>query len=220
MIMKHFAVLCEDGGKAYSPSFRQSNAFHLSHNFLLNAADADALAGNGVHLLPENPGSIQFHDFLRGLYQPHADDGAYQSFGRFINSEALQFKGIIISGWWYRVDGTSLDNGLGYGPIEFRVGSAMRHTHEGGLFCHRRLGAHPDYVIDADIIGINGLRTGVQIENCGKSRFVDPEIIEPGAVLAEFITIVFVLGRSLDIADENGNTLFAFQKRAKLFTPG
>ena len=76
VIMEHFAVLGEYGFERDTPALGQSHAFHLAHDFLLHAPEADSAARHGVHLLSEHSGGVQLHDFLRLLDEPHGDDGA------------------------------------------------------------------------------------------------------------------------------------------------
>ena len=52
------------------------------------------------------------------------------------------------------------------------------------------------------------------IDSRGIARVINAEKVQPAAVLAEFVTIVPVLGRSLDIAHEKGYTVRSLRLHA------
>ena len=74
---------------------------------------------------------------------------------------------------------------------------------------HRRHGTHPDYVVYAEVVGIESLFAALEVQGRRETRFVDAEEIQPGAVLTPFIAVIPVLRRRLDIAEEKDYTLLA-----------
>ena len=68
MVVEDLAMLGKYGREAYSPAFGERNSFHLTDNLLLHPADAYAFAGDGVHLLSQHSGRIEFDYLFRSLY--------------------------------------------------------------------------------------------------------------------------------------------------------
>ena len=90
----------------------------------------------------------------------------------------------------------------GEGILQLAVRGGSRHADPLRFRGDGRLRAHPDDVPDLHIVGEEGLRSGIDVQHGGHHRLVEAHIIQPGAVLAELIAIVLVLGRRLGIADE------------------
>ena len=88
------------------------------------------------------------------------------------------------------------------GGGEITIRSRRSHTNQRGLGSDRRLRAHPDDVIDLHIVGEEFLLAALEVDNRRHPRLVEAPEIQPRAVLAEFVTVVLILGRRLDIADK------------------
>ena len=104
--------------------------------------------------------------------------------------------------------------GAGDCVVQCAVRRAVGYADAGRDRGHRRHRAHPDDVVDVDIISEDGLLAAVQVDDCRIARLIDAEIIQPAAVLAEFVTIVPVLGGRIDVADENGYTVRSLRLHA------
>ena len=118
------------------------------------------------------------------------------------------------------MDGASLDYGLGHCPIEFGIGFGTVYPDLGGLLGHGGLGARPDDVVDAEIIGVDSFGACVQVHDGRETWLVYTEIIQPGAVLTEFIAVVLVLCRGVNIAKKNGNSLLAIEEAPQFGAAG
>ena len=217
VVVEHLAVLGEDGSEAHAPAFRQGDSFHLSHNLLLLAAYAYALAGHGVHLLAQDAGVVEFGNLFRLLDEAHLDYGLDERLRGLVDPKALYLHVVVPARRRDGVHRAPLHQGGGYYKVQLPVGRAMLHTYPGGLLGHAGLRPHPDDVVDRHVVGVDGLLAAFKVDGGGETGLVDTEIIEPCAVLAELIAIVFVLGGSLHIADEDRDAFFAVKELHELF---
>jgi hypothetical protein len=69
-----------------------------------------------------------------------------------------------------------------------------------------RLGAHPYDIPYLDVVGEDYLLSRIDIDYCTVARLVKTEIIEPRAILAEIVTVIFVLRGGIDIADKKDDS--------------
>ena len=110
------------------------------------------------------------------------------------------------------MDLPALHYGLAYRPVQLGIGLGAGDAHARGLLGHGGLRPGPDDIVDAEVIGVDGFLSAFEIQHGRETGLVDPEIVEPGAVLAELVAVVFVLGRGLYVADEYGQARFAFEE--------
>ena len=63
------------------------------------------------------------------------------------------------------------------------------------------------------VVGIDFYVSAIEIHHCGVAWGIYSEEIEPRRILAEFVGIVSVLGRSLSVANENTDSAAALRRR-------
>ena len=210
VVVQRLAMLGQDGREGNAPPLGQGNALHLTDDFLLDDTRNDAVAGDGMHLVTQGARVVDRGDFHGFLDQTHRHHRLDQRQGRLLGraSQLHQAQGVEIAARRQVMDLPSGRDGLGHVLVEFPVGFRGFHADALRLRGDRRLGAHPDDVTDFHIVCIDSLFPAFDIEDGPVHRVIQTEIIEPGTVLAPFITIVLVLGRRLGVADEQHDALF------------
>ena len=219
MAMEDLSVLGEDGCERYAPALGKRKGFHGADDLLLLDSDHDALTGDSVHLLTEGAGAVKFFDLDILLDQALLHDGTDHLRGSrgtaglalaecVVGIQAQQgtkLHCVVIPRGRKEVHAAAEGAGAGDCVVQCAVRRAVRHAYAGSDRSHGRHRTHPDDVVDVDIIREDGLLAAVQVDDRRIARFVDAEIVQPAAVLAELVTIVPILGGGLDIADEYGD---------------
>ena len=225
--VENLAVLGEDGGEADTPALREGQAFHIAHDLLLDAARADAAAGDGVHLEAEVAGGVDARDLALILDEAHLDDGAHQRLGSlgaagFARAHGLlgpepeqlgEQQLVVVAGSGQEMHLTALQR-----RREGVVRGGVRHAH---AVCQRAdggHGAHPDDIVEAEVVGIDRLLPRLQVDRGREARLVDAEEIEPVTVLAPFVAVVSVLGGRFHIPEEEGDAPLSFHALQQLLT--
>jgi hypothetical protein len=93
-----------------------------------------------------------------------------------------------------------------YRFLEFCKRSGRSAADERTFGCDGRLRTHPDNIINIYIVTIETLEPAVNVKHSSKAWFIYTPIIEEVAVLTELIVIAAIVGRSIHIAKEDGDT--------------
>ena len=104
---------------------------------------------------------------------------------------------------------TAGSHSLSHGLVELSERLCCRTSYERALRSHRRLRTHPDDVIDVHIISVKAFFRTVKVENRRKVRLVNTPEIKEITVLTELVIIAAVVGSSIDIAKEYGDSASA-----------
>ena len=217
MIMKRLAMLRKDSRERDAPAFRKRDRLHPAHDFLLDAAEDDIVPRHGVHLVTECGSIIQLLDFAILLHQSHRNYRLCQckrELACHLSIVALEERsdlhGIVIPRRRHEMDRPACCQCLGNHIVQNSIRRTFFNTCKSGFGSDTRLRTHPDDVPDFHIVRENLLITIVQVNDSREQRFIYAEEIQPGAVLTEFVTVVFILCGGLCIAYEQRNTSLAF----------
>jgi hypothetical protein len=113
---------------------------------------------------------------------------------------------VIIPCRWKKMYRASCCHRRSYGLIEFRKRSGRSAAYESTFRCDRWLRTHPYDIIYIDVISIEAFFSALKVENSRKAWLIYAPIIEEVAVLTELIVIAAIVGRSIHIAKEDGDT--------------
>ena len=233
MAVEYFSVLGEDSGERHTPAIAKGRSFHIAHDLLLHTSYANTLAGNGMHAVAKLCGGIQ-QLYLAGiLHQTHLHDGPHQRLAcqrasllangekriRRHSKQCRQLNGVVVARHGQEVHLAAGGKRSAHGVVERRIRGRSGNARSLCIRGHAGHGAHPDYIVNLKVVGINRFRTRLQVKNGRKTWLIDPKIIQPVAVLTPFVTIVAVLGRRFHIAYKNYDALFAAQQRAQGVAP-
>ena len=177
--------------------------------------------------------AVKQGDFVRILDKAHLDHGAYQRLRsvrasllanavavcRRDSNERSYLDGVVPARYGQPVHAASGSESLRHVAVESCIRSGVADPCAGGKRGDAGHGARPDYVVNLVVVGIDRLRSGFQIQHCGKARLVYAEVIQPVAVLAPLVGIVAVLGGGVHVAQENDQTFFAVKQRAQPVAP-
>ena len=90
---------------------------------------------------------------------------------------------------------------------ELRERTGLRHAHLLGQRSNRRLIAHPDDVIDGEVITENDRLVRVEVDDGGDVGDGKSKEIEEVTILTEVIGIVGIVHRGLMVAQKHGDTV-------------
>ena len=206
VVVQGFSVLGEDGGERNAPALGQRHSFHLTHNFLFDDADLDGIPGGRMHLVAQVAGVVQRFNFDGFFDQALRNDGFDECLGGLAaGRQLLQPEGVEIAAGRQEMDRPSALKCQGHGIFHGRIGRGVGDTHGIGLGTDTGLRAHPDDIVNIHIIGKEGFRTGVDVQDGGHQGLIQAPVIEPGAVLTPFVAVVLVLGRSFGVSYEKND---------------
>ena len=212
VVVQGFAVLGEDGGEGNAPALGQRNAFHFAHDILFHNAQGDGIPCCRMHFIAQITRGVNRFNFNGFLEKTHGDDGfrerAGDAFRHLLPAHQFhQAQGVEIA---RRIQVMDVPAGLAGGVnvfVHLGVRQVTAHAAGLGLGGYAGLRAHPDDIVNVNIIRVKRLLAGVDVQRGGHQRFVQAEEIQPGAVLAPFIAIVFVLGGGFGVADKKNETM-------------
>ena len=223
VVVEGFPVLGKDGRERHAPSLGEGHAFHDPDNLLLQDSGLDVVAGHGVHQLSQRSCIVELLDLARFLDKAHGDHGLDQFLGSMPASVLVhrghpghvfgghscqggEFHRVEISARREEVDLAAGGKGCLDHGADVIVRSRPSDSRQGGLRGHGRLRAHPDDVAEFDVVCEYALVPGVEVDHGCHERLVNPEIVQPGRVLAELVGVVPVLGGRFGVADEQGDS--------------
>ena len=82
-------------------------------------------------------------------------------------------------------------------------GRTVLHSYTLCKFRNARTWPVPDDVVDVAIIPEKGTLAAFEVNHRSQIRLVQTEKVKPGTVLAEFVTIISVLGRGISVSYEH-----------------
>ena len=92
--------------------------------------------------------------------------------------------------------------GLGNVLLKLRQREGLGDTHRSGLVADQRLGAHPDDVVDVDVIAEDDLLPGLEVDNGCQIRVRKTEIVVESTVLTVPVGISGIVDSRLTSAQE------------------
>ena len=83
----------------------------------------------------------------------------------------------------------------------------LRHAHRRGLIGDQRLRAHPDDVVDVDVVAEDPFFAAFGVDDRGQVGFVEPEEIQERTVLPELILVVGIVAAGFAVAQQQDHAL-------------
>ena len=157
-----------------------------------------------MHLISEEAGIVDELDFALLLEKPHAYHGIDKLCRRLcvLAEEVTQDKGVVVPCRREKMHFAAGCQGGGDCLRECGCRSGCVSAGVCGPGGYGRLRAHPDDVVDCEIVRIYGCLCFVKVDYGTVERLVDSEIIDPGAFLTPFVAVVPILCGSFRIANE------------------
>ena len=91
---------------------------------------------------------------------------------------------------------------------ERRPRSSVGHADHLRALGDRRQFAHPDDVVDGQLVAEDRRPAPVDVDHRRQVRLVEPEVVEEGAVLAERVAVVGEVHRALAVAEKEQEAAF------------
>ena len=205
--MQRFAVLRYDRRERYSGSVLQGDAFDRPGDFAFGNPRTAHAHRQAVHFAGGLAGPFDLFDLRRLFYLAQRDDGARQ----FRRSVGRQPVGADAEQSAHRRTGFAAirrqeEDAAAFGDGRFdpllQVGGRLCFFDAdfAGQFGQGRLGPRPDNVFEGRVVAEQNVFAGIQIEQAGAARAVQPEKIQERAVLPESERIARIVGRRFVVA--------------------
>ena len=213
MVMQCLAMLRQNHGEGDAVAVRQGDAFSQTGQLALGFAFHSAAHHGGMHLHADFASLVHLVDFAlffrrtevydahNQLYRGGLTDVVDIDTGE-VGHQNLVVATILRGEMHFAALGLSLLDKLS----QLRERTGLRYAHLFGQRGNRRLVAHPDDVVDGEIVAEDDGLVCVKIDDGGNVGDGKSKEIKEVAVLAEVICVVRIVHRGFMVAQKHGDT--------------
>ena len=185
---------------------------HLGHHFILVHAGTDEARGGDVHIGSDVAGALYLGNLLGRLVVALLHHGADERHGAFLmgggQSQPIhQFQLVLRTIGRQVMDGAPLLDGVVKIGHQLVRGTRLGDAHGGCLFVQSGLRAHPDDVVDGQLVAEDNLAVLVDVYHGIQPGKIQAEIIEERGILPVAEGIVLVVQSLFVIAQEQQQPL-------------
>ncbi len=214
VVVERFAMLRQNHGEGDAVAVRQGDALCQAGQFALGLTLHAATHHGGVHLHADLAGLVHLVDFAL-LFRGTEVHDAHNQIQRSGLADVVDVHACEVS-HQDLVVAAILRGEVHLAALRLRLldefgelceRTSLRHAHFLGQRGNRRLVAHPNDVVDGEVVAEDNRLVRVEVNDGGDVGDGKSEEIEEVTVLTEVIGIVGIVHRGLMIAQKHGDTV-------------
>lgn len=213
MVVERLAVCSgDDGERVVAPTLLGNGGDGCAHLGLVDAGAHHAHHG-AVHIHGDVDSLLYLFNLLGCLVVAHIDDGTDESLPPLTHivggdrtgrkkPERLQFEDVLGAVGGQEMDGAARGQGSLDHLLETGEGKGLRGSDHGGLLAEEGLRAHPDDVVDGEVVAEDNVASFIDVDDGSEAVEVESEVVEERGVLTETVGVVGIIHRSMVVAEE------------------